>query len=296
MPSLGLGLGLHRGTAGFRGLLNAYPGSRAALSLRALSSAWKGNDVILVRRSAAGGGDSELGFTEADINNGVMLAWVKEHSATADGLIAVWYDQSGNGNNLAQSTANAQPAIVRNGVKIANGLDFDGTNDELVFSGDGLDIFRNVDYGNVFSVTESDETGQGVSRILDFANNSSSARFLMGDSNSTDASFRIGGRRLDSDSFDSSTSSAVHGSDLKLVTGFLNWADSDAFLYQNGANVATDTSFQTDGSTSGTPSGSAGVGIGAYDGRIAEVIIYNTNQGANRLGIEANMTKYYPIA
>ncbi len=84
MPSLGLGLGLHRGAPLFSGLLNAFPGAAAAYSLRRLGP--YSGPVVEVRSSAGG---SPQDFTANQITNGDLVAFV---GGGNDGLVATWYD------------------------------------------------------------------------------------------------------------------------------------------------------------------------------------------------------------
>jgi len=274
----------------FSGLLDDYPSAAAAYSLRALSSAWLAGDVVEVRRSSD---STTQSFTASQITNGDLETFC----GVGDGFVSTWYDQSGNGNDATQATTTSQPKIVSAGALVTGGLDFDGVDDELKLTGWALDIFKNVGYGQVFSVATSDETGLSTSRILGFSTGTASSRYVLSESNATAASYRLGGRRLDADSFDSTTASVGHGNTEKLVTGFLNWADAEAYLYQNGANVGTDLSFQTSGNTEDTSStgGNNGIGFTGFNGRIREVIVYNTDQTANRVGIETNINDFYGI-
>ena len=85
----------------------------AAYSLRSLT----GGDpkAVRVRRATGGaaGDDAEQDFTVSEINSGALVAFVGSGN---DGFVSIWYDQSGNGNNLTQSTADSkQPTIVTSG-------------------------------------------------------------------------------------------------------------------------------------------------------------------------------------
>jgi hypothetical protein len=234
--------------------------------------------------------------TSGNGNNGTVAGSPAPYTGQGfDGYVSTWYDQSGNANNATQATTTAQPKIVDAGALVTGGLDFDGVDDQLDLTGSALDIFRNVGYGQVFSVATSDETGLSTANIFGAKTGGSPSRFLVSESNVTAGSFRIGGRRLDGDAFDATTASAAHGNAEKLVTGFLNWADAEAYIYQDGVNVGTDLSFQTAGNTADTSSSSAAISEGNFDGRIGELIIYNTDQSANRVGIETNINDYYSI-
>ena len=276
----------------FEGLLDLYGGAAAAYSLRALSSGWLAGDVVEVRRSSD---SATQDFTASQITNGDLVAFC----GVGDGFVSTWYDQSGNGNDATQITTTAQPKIVSAGSLVTGGIDFDGVDDGLALSGTGLDIFKNVGYGQVFSVITPDNAGTGSARYFEVAGGVSGARLLLGDSQDFSASARIGGRRLDADGFQDVGSSTTHGNSETLITGFLNWTDSDAFLYFNGAQVATSSSFQTDGNTSNTSSAGVYIGgnpIAAFgDFNIKELIIYNTDQSANRAGVESNINDHYSI-
>jgi hypothetical protein len=190
----------------------------------------------------------------------------------------------------------SQPKIVDAGVLVSGGLDFDGVDDSLGLSGSGLDIFKNVGYAQAFAVATSNETGLGNGRIIVITtSNSLATRYALMDAPSASSSFRIAGRRLDSDSFQSVPSTSPHGNAEKILTGFLNYSDAEAYLYQNGTNVATDLNFQSTGNTSNTSSASANFGDNGFDGSIKELIIYNSDQSANRVAIEANINDHYDI-
>ena len=264
----------------------------AAYSLRNLSASYTGS-VVEVRRSSD---DAEDSFTAAEVADGTLVTWV---GAGNDGFVKNWYDQSGNNNHATQGTDASQPKIVDSGSLVSGGLDFDGVDDSLALSGSGLDIFKDVGYGQVFAVATSNETGLAFGAIFRLKTNTGPTRYSIGESNATNGSYRIGGRRLDSDSFDSTTASTPHGATQKVVTGFLNYADGEAYIYQNGVNIGTDLSFQTAGNTSNTSSfgGDVGGGAGgaAFDGTIQEIIIYNSDQSDNRTAIEANIGDHYDI-
>src|SRR5262249_32030307 len=63
--------------------------------------------------------------------------WVRTDAgllADAAGRVSVWPDQSGTGNDLAQSTLTSQPVLVRDAVNGFPVLRFDGSNDWLNFT------------------------------------------------------------------------------------------------------------------------------------------------------------------
>jgi hypothetical protein len=232
---------------------------------------------------------------EANIGEVYGIAGIPAYEDTVNGFVETWYDQSGNGNDATQLTAGNQPKIVDAGTLVTGGLDFDGLGDQLDLSGSGLDIFKDVGYAQAFTVATSDNAGTSTGAIFRLNNNSTVTRFLLGDSPTTNSSTRVGGRRLDSDSFDSTTANTTHGTTQKLFTGFLNYVDAEAYIYQNGVNVGTDLDFKTAGNSSNTTSSAGGIGYSNFVGRVLEVIVYNTDQSANREAIEANINNQYDI-
>jgi hypothetical protein len=233
---------------------------------------------------------------EANIGETYGITGIPAYDNTVDGFVETWYDQSGNGNDATQSVAASQPKIVDGGVLVAGGIDFDGVDDLLELSGSGLDIFKDVGYAQVFAVAKSSQTGTGSGRlILATTAGSAAARYVLADAPTVSASYRIAGRRLDSDPFQTVTSNSPHGNLEKILTGFLNYNDSEGYLYQNGTNVATELNFQSAGNSSNTSSSLVEFGSNGFDGTIREIIVYTSDQSANRTAIETNINDHYNI-
>ena len=268
----------------FSGLLDQYGGAAAAYSLRALSSGWLAGDVVEVRRDVDGGGDIHKDFTASDITSGAMLTWVTEFSGTANGLVSKWYDQSGNDNNATQGSTTMQPKIVSTGALVVGGLDFDGV-DDLLSTASLLD---NLSAITAFSVANFDGTGTADrlwgSKETGRSDDNISLLFL------TNAmAFKL----------DNGTSSIANSSVQASGVDFLSYINYD------GATLSS----AVDGGTSGTTARASFVtncdafeiglvsstGSTAWDGRVAEIIIYASDQSANRAAIETNINAAYSI-
>ena len=98
----------------FDGLLDLYPGAAAAYSLRTLSDAFINQPIIRVRRS---NDNAEADFTAEEISNGTLTTW----TGANNGLVVTWYDQSGNNRHATQATAGNQPMIVSAGSLVTDG-------------------------------------------------------------------------------------------------------------------------------------------------------------------------------
>lgn len=111
-------------------LLDLYPSAAAAYSVRLLRSAYSGS-AMRVRRSSDNT-ESDIGFTALGNLDTTSLT---SFCSGTNGFVTTWYDQSGNSQNVTQTTAANQPQIVSSGsIVLANAkpsLYFDGSNDVL---------------------------------------------------------------------------------------------------------------------------------------------------------------------
>jgi hypothetical protein len=116
MFGVGVGVGVGRqhfgsGVAPYVGLLDTYPNAAAAYSVRLLKSDYTGN-AIRVRRSSDNA-EQNIGF---DGSGNLDTTALTSFCGSGNGFVTTWYDQSGNGVNLVQTTAINQPTIVTSGV------------------------------------------------------------------------------------------------------------------------------------------------------------------------------------
>lgn len=159
---------LGAGYGGEAAFLDSYQGAIGAYSLRDLS----GSDPAVVRVRASGGGNDglEADFTAGEVTDGTLVAF-----ATSNGFVRTWYDQSGNGNHLEQTTAGAQPQIVVTGAVITSTSDggpclrTDGVDDFLskLSVGHTGDLSVMVINGNEpFSLGSTRKCGIGETDVL----------------------------------------------------------------------------------------------------------------------------------
>ena len=215
---------------------------------------------------------------EANIGEVYGIAGIPAYDNTVNGFVETWYDQSGNGNNAVQLTASKQPKIVDGGALVTGGLAFDGTSDffqasigTLTQPISGFSVFKNNSLLNSPVVWDSTSL---TNRVVSF-------------SVASDDTFKI----FAGVSIPSASSSQVDGTTY-LRSDLINTTASEGYV--NGTLKM-----------SGNPGTNSmeGLTIGArYDGSvnfingsIAEVIIYNSDQSANRLAIEANINNQYDI-
>jgi len=228
---------------------------------------------------------------ESNINNYYGI-----YTAAYNGFVETWYDQSGNGNHAEQTASDEQPKIVSAGSLLADGIDFDGVDDHL--EPNGLNAtFRNIGNAFIFSAYSHDSAGSGTETLFyaNAGNGLGVARVFLGSVSSNESA---AGRRLDTDNFTQSTTAKSSG--LKLRSANFNWSGGDVQLFENGVE-STATAFSSgSGLTSDTDNSPVRIGrlggASSYlNGNIKELIIYDSDQSANRTAIESNIADEYGI-
>ena len=254
-------------------LLDTYTGAAAAYSLRKLKTGV--TNVVRVRRS---NDSTEQNFTATEITDGTLTTF----TGANDGLVTILYDQSGSGKNAIQTIATSQPKIVSNGVvNIDNGKPYMYTNGDtrgtlVIASPTGL----NNTAASIFGTYNSNDTGNGVLASCE-------TNHLLGTMRGT--------------STGSSSSNA--GNPSYYVNSALISPDNGEDLHNNYV-INQDVIFSTlDIDFSSTSWGNNFFRIFGYissdtfsaECKIKELIIYNSDQSANRTGIETNINTEYSI-
>jgi len=120
-----------QGIGAYLGILDTYTNAVAAYSLRLLRLPYSGS-AIRVRRSGDNA-ETDIGFNST---GGLDTVSLLSFCGVNNAFVVTWYDQSGNGLNVTQSTAINQPQIVTSGsVVLSNtkpSIVFDATNDILL--------------------------------------------------------------------------------------------------------------------------------------------------------------------
>jgi hypothetical protein len=100
---------------GNRLLLDMNYGATVAYSLRKLSSTYNG-PLLTIRRDSDNA-ETNIGFYRYTLDTQSIADFAGAGSA----YVKVWYDQSGNGNNMQRLTTTVQPLIYRSGSLITEG-------------------------------------------------------------------------------------------------------------------------------------------------------------------------------
>ena len=244
------------------GLLYDYPSARA-YSLRQLGVFVNGEiNVVRIRRSS----DNALqDFNTTQITDGTLTTF----TGSGDGFVETWYDQSVNANHATQATYTLQPKLVSAGSVILEGgkptLKFDGNvlNAQLTSSQPMTSFFvrRYRDNNAVYVGASVTGSGYGYVELVQ------SGQFK-----------------------------TYYG--VVLVQGTANTNRGLWYSLANGSSSVVGLDGSTTTGNAGTI-GATGLTIGAagtlYEAPMnsQELIIYDSNESANRTAIEANINAYY---
>jgi hypothetical protein len=255
-----------------------------------------GKYVCQVRRSSD---DALKSFTADEITDGTLLSFVGT-SGSDNGFVKTWYDQSvttqagdtATGNHVTQATASKQPKIVSSG-SLLNELVFDGSDDFLQTTAN-FDAFGSNSLAFFTVINPSDLSGNP--RFLNTRSASPGIEFIL----------TATPRLYYKDSGGNGTNGASQSASLSAGTEVLytNLVDRDTDqtvdAFKNGSSVTTSSPPDLTGVGSVN---SAELTIGAnnsggnlYNGKTKEIIIYASNQEANRTAIEANIGEHYSIS
>lgn len=188
--------------------------------------------------------------------------WMDWNSSVTEvsGAASAWQNIGTLGGAFSQSTSSQRPSIQTSDLGALRYLRFDGSNDSLVSTSNAvLDLMRNVPSGWAFTVSLN-RTDSGDSPAFWLARGTSTAsRFFVG---YNDGGAVAGGRRLDTDDFDSANAPPASGWLAHLYQ--IDYSARTAEIHESGVSVATQTGMWTSGgSTSNTRSTSPAC-IGRY--------------------------------
>lgn len=276
-------------------LLELYPNATSAYSLRRLRSTYLGN-AIRVRRSSDNA-EQDIGFANNVLDTASMLTFC----GAGNGFVTTWYDQSGNANNITQTTATNQPQIVSSGsVLTTNGkphIQFDGSNDSLFNSVQMPLINRSVFFvmKEISRISDSGifglrpQTGNDFNQLdaYEFQGQNTGANRQYGAFGSTSASYFL----------------QKNGSATIIPHVLINEikGGSTGSLYENNTLITTDSSFTEFNALSfGGFALSARwfttANLSLFGNNIfQEFVYYGSDQANNRTGINANINTFYGI-
>lgn len=259
------------------GILIDYPGASAAYSLRLLRTTYTGN-AIRVRIDTTGQPEYNIGFVDGELDVATLQGYC---TGGLNAFVKTWYDQSGNGRDVTQTTAASQPQIVSGGNVILN---------------NGK---PSIQFGASVQTQLISASFSQSPPIRAFAN----LRFNTG----SNQGFAFDGLavnqfRIYNESTTRLTAYAGGGEpQYNDATGVLNknylsdvLSESNNLRFQINNNTATNASGTTVTKT-GVRLGANSINFGTFRGFIAEYIEYNSTQNSNADGIKTNINSFYSI-
>lgn len=271
----------------YQGLLDFYPNSVVAYSLRWLRQAYTGS-AIRVRRSSDNI-EQDIGFNKfGNLDTSSLTTFC----GSGNGFVTTWYDQSGNGRNLTQTTAANQPQIVSSGSLILQNnkpsLKFDGSNDFL--QSPNTVVVNGLTNLHFYTVVQTIDTS---------INNQAKSIYYFGETGSWGQIYlSLAQSNYFAQFGTSQTSSGFTGtittSTLLRLTTFYKNTTTD-FLDINNTNIRTATGKL---STIANTNSFFQLGRGLTEfanAHISEFIFYSTNQIANNSAINSNINSFYSI-
>lgn len=292
--------------------LDLFGSASSAYSVRKVRTAYAGSALRVVT-SAAGNAEQDIGF---DLSGNLDTAALLSFIGANNGTVKTWYDQSGNGLDVTQSTLANQPVIVNAGALVTrNGrpsLLGNGTS-TLLASAYSMTSMKTSRQNSLAIVHQSLRTA-GVAEETMFA-------FQRSGGYPYQSGFRFQRRTTNlakwfgSGSVGAFSTALFNGqqaanSNVTALTVGQSFDDgpgaADSF-YVNGtlqtlSSVSGSLSignFMTDASTAAhramlfAESDNAGVIAAWFSGYISESISWSSSQVANRVSIKSNQAAYF---
>jgi hypothetical protein len=220
----------------------------------------------------------------------LYLKNIRIRKVDANGFVSKWYDQSGNDNHATDETPASQPKIVDGGTLVTKlgqpSIDF--TTGSTVLLSDSFSITETE--SAVFAIwqpaQDSATTVQSRNRTL-FGNVSS--QIYIGTPN---ADSQMSFKRFDAVKTFTLGLASLNTPNLHAFVG----TTAGANYYFNGSSIYSDTATGTNSIRNDLRIGTKqNVATHDTEGYISELIIYDSDQSANRTAIEANIGETYGI-
>ena len=228
-----------------------------------------------------GDGNTNWGIGTISGPTTLKVASLKVEQLTANGFVSTWYDQSGNGNDAAQASASSQPKIVSSGSAILeNGkvaVQFDG-NDNMP-NGVGTSTPTNVSVFAVRGISSYPTTFRTLFNYKAFGlTHNANGGVQYGNGAHIFKSLSLTAK---SDNYPTTTGQAL-----------------DTIINQTNLERNSFAATLGDGGTYGL--GISGIGSWSgttqtFLGTIQELVIYESDESANKSGIQTNINDFYTI-
>ncbi|MAA63835.1 MAG: hypothetical protein CL581_03520 [Alteromonadaceae bacterium] len=250
-------------------LLNFHGSAQTAYSVRKLDRDYEGSCMRV--RNGGTNAELDIGFNDyGDLDRDAIAT----HCGSNSGFVVTWYDQTGNGHHMTQSSTSLQPTIYNGTATLTQNkrpvLNFDGeamvqstlslaTSDGYTFAVGG-----SSDASGGYVILSSDWVLTAAGIIQD--GNSGAAQL-----NQTVGSYHVNGQAIDAPTQD---------------TLFDAMGSQGLIRISNHANTEGVTRFYALGSTA----------LATYDNlQLQEIVVWHTDQSGNAASIEGNINNYFDV-
>jgi len=264
-------------------ILDYYPGAVAAYSVRKLRGGYIGAAIRVRRSSDNAEQDIKFIISTGLIDTVSLLSFC----GAGNGFVTTWYDQSGNNNHAIQATTASQPQIVSSGtlyyIFALTGIPAIFFNSQFLSFTNSIDLRNDLSYFMVHRRPAAPFIGQGLS----ISNNNGTFRFA----EDPDGYFRFY-KGSGTTNYSTIASNASGAYIYQILQGFFQ--SNTLSAYYNGVTMSTSTSTSANTDTTIQYIGklSTTVSTNSYG---QEIIIYDSAQIANRVGIVSNINLYYTV-
>jgi hypothetical protein len=233
---------------------------------------------LRVRRSSDNA-EQDIGFVGNDLDTTTMESFC----GAGDGFVVTWYDQSGNTNDATQATAVEQSQIVSSGVTVTEGTRPAATYDGTMSYSLTRFSYSNLSVSSVYKLTSLPANGSTIfSQNLGFIQKAGQAttaypRFQIYDTGYKTAEFQTTALNA--------YNHQIGLTDAGTARIFVNGVAGTTQAYgtiNNPNNVIKLGDFTSVANT-------------GHIGTIQEIIVWDSNEAANRAGIEQNINNYFSI-
>lgn len=271
-------------------LLDTVPTATGAWSLRKLRTLYSGS-CIRVRRSSDNT-EQDIGFAGNVLDSASLTSFVGANN----GFVVTWYDQSGVGRDITQTTAAAQPLIVSSGTIVTEGtkpaVSFNGTYQFMNVAATLPTYPLLTTSHSLHLVGKSTTTGNASTGFVNYRSNSSADRpeLRYGRNGGLDITL-YWNTGLAVNASGSFTTYSLHSSYYTPVSGVT------VNCYRNGSSILSGNRADNWGSAA-APYFQVGfyTTTSAYRGGVMqEMIVWNTDKTSDRTTIDSNVNSFYAI-
>jgi len=276
--------------------LNTYSGAEAAYSLRKLSLTAR--TAITVENSS--GTTADIGF---DSNGDLDTSALTTHCGSNYGRVSKWWDQSGNGRHMEQSTATSRPYIVDGSGNLITTTDNSISALDFYFSStarwlEDTFVSNNGDELLISAVTEfkSVTTAQQVfSQWSSSTSTQVTQLSVLGASSKLRISARYSGGQLGRS--DSNTTISVN--DEYIINAYASANPYGGDIDFNGDTADTDTGYPSSGTINNSSLKAAigrrsDNGAAQLQGLVAELIIWSDTM-PTRVNVMTDINNHYSV-